>query len=350
LEASGLRLYCRVPDDRQLSLLRSSVREWNAWRAHSDTVPDLEGADLRGANLFGANLANARLSRAVLNEAVLSLADLSGAVLSSAGLLDARLVQANLRGTDLSHATLVRAHVVESNLTGAELTGADLSYTSLIAVDLSGARLRDCLVYGVGAWDLTVDAATDQRDLVVSRGDEPRVTVDDLEVAQFIRLMMTHEKLRNTLNAVTRRTVLLLGRFGGGGVEDLRHIAQTLRRAGYLPMLFDFERPTARTYTETIQTLAALARFVIADLSGPSVPQELYATVPHFKIPFVPITKAASQPYAMFVDLLAYPWVLEPVVYASLAQLIETMQEQVIAPAEAKHAERQALLDRLFGR
>jgi hypothetical protein len=176
------------------------------------------------------------------------------------------------------------------------------------------------------------------------------VTVDDLELAQFIRLMMTHDKLRATLNAVTRRTVLLLGRFGGGGIEDLRQIAQVLRRAGYLPMLFDFARPTARTYTETIQTLAALARFVVADLSGPSVPQELYATVPHFKIPFVPVTNAASPPYAMFADLLAYPWVLEPVVYASVAQLLGTMHERVIAPAEAKHAERQALLDRLFAR
>jgi len=337
-----------VPDDGHVSLLRSGVREWNAWRAHSEIVPDLEGADLQGVNLFGANLANARLGRAVLNEAVLSLADLSGAVLSSAGLLDARLVQAHLRGTDLRGATLARAHVVESDLTGADLTGADLSYASLIAVDLSGARLRECVVYGVGAWDLTVNAATDQRDLVVSRGDEPRVTVDDLEVAQFIRLMMTHEKLRPTLDAVTRRTVLLLGRFGGGGIEELRQIAQVLRRARYLPMLFDFARPTGRTYTETIQTLASLARFVVADLSGPSVPQELYATVPHFKIPFVPITSAESRPYAMFADLLTYPWVLEPVVYDSFAQLLETMHERVIAPAEAKHAERQAILNRLF--
>ena len=35
-----------------------------------------------------------------------------------------------------------------------------------------------------------------------------------------------------------------------------------------------------------MKTLVGLSRFVIVDLSGPSVPQELYATVPHFKVPF----------------------------------------------------------------
>jgi hypothetical protein len=65
--------------------------------------------------------------------------------------------------------------------------------------------------------------------------------------------------------------------------------------------------PTDRNYTETVKTLAGLARFVIVDLSGPSVPQELYATVPHFKIPFVPILEEARKPYAMAVDILEYP-------------------------------------------
>jgi hypothetical protein len=54
-------------------------------------------------------------------------------------------------------------------------------------------------------------------------------------------------------------------------------------------MIFDFDRPDSRNYTEMVKILVGLSRFVIVDLSGPSVPQELYATIPHFKIPFVPI-------------------------------------------------------------
>jgi hypothetical protein len=69
-----------------------------------------------------------------------------------------------------------------------------------------------------------------------------------------------------------------------GGLEALQAIAAKLREENYLPIIFDFQRPQDRNYTETVKTLAGLVRFIIADLSGPSVPQELYATVPHFKI------------------------------------------------------------------
>src|SRR5439155_8596351 len=140
----------------------------------------------------------------------------------------------------------------------------------------------------------------------------------DLEIAQFIYLLLNHKKLRNVINSVTGRGVLLLGRFGGGGLEVLQAIAAKLRGENYLPIIFDFERPQDRDYTETVKTLAGLARFVIVDLSGPSVPQELYATVPHFKIPFVPIIEARRKLYAMAVDILEYPWVIRlPVTFAT---------------------------------
>ena len=40
-------------------------------------------------------------------------------------------------------------------------------------------------------------------------------------------------------------------------------------------------RPAGRNYTETIMTLAGLSRFVVADLSGSSVPHELHASFTH---------------------------------------------------------------------
>jgi hypothetical protein len=116
-----------------------------------------------------------------------------------------------------------------------------------------------------------------------------------------------------------------------------------------LPIIFDFERPQDWNYTETVKTLAGLARFVIADLSGPSVPQELYATVPHFKIPFVPIIEASRKPYSMAVDILEYPWVVRPpITFATIEELLEQMPTKVIAPAEEKYQARQMLLDELF--
>lgn len=117
----------------------------------------------------------------------------------------------------------------------------------------------------------------------------------------------------------------------------------------YLPIIFDFDRPEDRDYTETVKTLVGLSRFVIVDLSGPSVPQELYATVPHFKIPFVPIVETGRKPYSMVADLFEYPWFLAPVIeFGNKEELIELMPSKVISPAEERHQERQSLLDQVF--
>src|SRR5207244_16383 len=100
---------------------------------------------------------------------------------------------------------------------------------------------------------------------------------------------LNYKKLRDVLNSVMEKGVLILGRFKEGGLELLRSIAEELREQNYLPMIFEFDKPNSADYTETIKTLVSLARFVIVDLSGPSVPQELQATIPFFDIPFVPI-------------------------------------------------------------
>jgi hypothetical protein len=174
--------------------------------------------------------------------------------------------------------------------------------------------------------------------------------VDDLEVAQFIYLLLNHRKLRKVLNAITERGVLILGRLGGGGLEVLEAIAAKLRGLKYLPIIFDFERPADRNYTETVKTLVGLSRFVIVDLSGPSVPQELYSTVPHFKIPFVPILEDGRGKYSMADDILEYPWVVEPPVrFADVEHLVKVLPTQIIAPAENWVKDREDRLADLFG-
>ena len=192
---------------------------------------------------------------------------------------------------------------------------------------------------------------TTQDNLIITPDYEPTITVDNLEVAQFIHLLLNHKKLRDVFNAVAERGVLILGRFGGGGLEVLQAIAAKLRDEKYLPIIFDFERTQDRDYTETVKTLVGLSRFVIVDLSGPSVPQELSHTVPFFDIPFVPILEKGRMSYSMFVDLFKYPWMLRPVVeFATVDELLVRMPLEVIAPAEERHTARQKLLDELFNK
>src|SRR5258708_5685120 len=350
-------------------LLKQGIEQWNEWREEYRGLwpdlsganlgnadlgnADLSGADLSNADLIGAYLSKANLSNANLSDADLSEANLSGADLSNAFLMGtilsgAYLNDANLSSTNLRRASLNRAYLSGANLSEADLSGANLARATLVETDLTKATLKDCHVYGISVWNVQLESAI-QDSLIITSPGEPTITIDDLEVAQFIYLLLNHKKLRNVLNAVTERGVLLLGRFGGGGLDVLQAVATRLREEKYLPIIFDFDRPQDRNYTETVKTLAGLSRFIIADLSGPSVPQELYATVPHFKIPFVPILEAGRKQFAMAVDLLEYPWVVRPpVIFASTDELVSLVPSKIIAPAEEKHQARQQLLDELF--
>jgi hypothetical protein len=123
-----------------------------------------------------------------------------------------------------------------------------------------------------------------------------------------------------------------------------------LRGKGYLPIIFDFPAPEDRTFTETVKTLVALSRFVIADMSGPSVPQELTATVPHFQVPFVPILERGRKLTSMAPDLFLYPWVISPPIsFADTADLISRLSDEIIGPAEKKVEEWQQVRKELCG-
>lgn len=117
---------------------------------------------------------------------------------------------------------------------------------------------------------------------------EAEITVDNVEVAQFIYLLLNNQKIRHVIDSITSKVVLILGCFTSARKAVLDAIREDLRMRDYLPVLFDFEKPSSRDLTETISTLAHMARFVIADITdAKSVPQELMKIVP--SLPSVPV-------------------------------------------------------------
>ena len=174
-----------------------------------------------------------------------------------------------------------------------------------------------------------------------TRRDEPLITVDNLDVAQFIYLLLNNQKIRQVINTVTSKVVLILGRFTPDRKTILDALRDELRKHNYLPVLFDFEKPKSRNFTETMKTLAHLARFVIADLTDPaSVPQELQAIIPTLAVPVQPVLFEEKREYAMFVDFLkTYPWVLPVHYYRDQASLLASLKDRVIDPAERKAQE-----------
>jgi Pentapeptide repeats (8 copies) len=291
-----------MANDEHVALLKKGVEAWNAWR---DENPDIIRPDLTGANLRGANLSGA---------------DLSGADLS---------------GANLSGANLTTANLSEANLTKADLSGADLLSATLVATDLTDTDLTGCHVYGISAWGLKLERAK-QQNLVITSVDEPAVTVDNIEVAQFIYLMLNNQKVRDVIDTITSKAVLILGRFTDERKAVLDALREELRKRNYLPILFDFSVPATRDITETVSLLARMARFIVADITDArSIPQELAVVVPDLpSVPVQPLLLEVSAEYGMFEHFKRYPWVLETYRYPSSERLIADLGERVIDPAE----------------
>jgi hypothetical protein len=176
---------------------------------------------------------------------------------------------------------------------------------------------------------------TIQSNLVITREDEPIIPVDNLEVAQFIYLLLHIEKIRDVIDTIGKKGVLLLGRFTGGRIGVLERLRSELRKRGFLPMVFTFDKPETKDFTETIRLLAGLSHFVIADITKPrSAPLELHATVPECMIPFVPIIEEGEEPFAMLKDLWVkyHEWVFESIYYSSLDRLVDVRDAEIIKP------------------
>lgn len=369
-----------MANQEHLDILKQGVDVWNLWRQqHYDVIAafdrisssdgfsraDLSGAnflntnfdwsDLSRSNLTKADLSYAGLIRTNLQEANLTEADLTNAtangaflekaILKNAVLRKVNFSRADLCGADLCGADLTEAIFYEANLSSTKLNGANLERASLTkaildGTDLTGANLSNCSVYGVSAWNVKLTDAI-QRDMVITLPFEPTITVDSLEVAQFIYLLLNNKKIREVIDTITSKVVLILGRFTEERKQVLDALREELHRRNYSPVLFDFDKPASRDITETVSTLAHMARFVIADITdAKSIPQELMVIVPNLpSVPVQPLILESQHEYGMFEHFTRFPWVLPVYHYTDEESLLRSLSEKVIAPAEQKAEE-----------
>jgi hypothetical protein len=163
---------------------------------------------------------------------------------------------------------------------------------------------------------------------------------------------LTHAKELEGMNfgeimsVLSRRRVLILGRFTARRLKVLEAIKMHLQEHpnNYIPELFTYDKPASRDLVETIIGMAALSRFIIADLSEPkSVQTELEAIVPHFQsVPVVPLINRTGKEYATFSSLQRRENVVKPTVrYRDIDDLREKIDEQVVPLAEKTLAEAQ---------
>lgn len=334
-----------MPDAEQLEIIAQGADTWNQWRQrHPGVRPALAGADLtgamlRGANLDDADLEGATLSRANFTHAFFHRANLRGADLAGATLTGTNFCKARLPGSFLRAADCRRANFDSADLSRADLTGASLELAILVGATVEKTQFTGCRVYGISAWDLDLTGVADQSDLRITPDHEPRITVSNLEVAQFVYLMLHNPKIRGVIDTIGEKGVLILGRFTKERKAVLDRMRHELQQLGFVPMIFDFEAPTQKDFTETIMTLAGMSRFVIADITNPrSAPLELRALVPEYRIPFVPIIQKGEKPFAMFQDLRR-DWLLDVLEYVSTDDLIRVFRQAVVSEALRKSNE-----------
>jgi len=292
-----------VANEEQLEILKQGVFAWNNWR-EENPVADI---DLKHADLSKANLRDADLGGADLCNACFSDADLGGADLSDA------------------------------NFTEANLSGADLRGVVMIKTNLTSAMLTNSKIYGISAWDLELEGA-EQSNLLITRPEQPAVTVSNVKVAQFLYLMINNPEIRDVIDTITTKVVLILGRFTDERLAILEALRSELQKQDYIPVLFDFDAPKSRDIEETVSTLAHLARFIIADITDPkAIPQELSSIVKNLQsVPVLPLLHESQEPWGMFASIRRRSTVLPILEYSSESELIGKIQTDVIEIAEQK--------------
>jgi uncharacterized protein YjbI with pentapeptide repeats len=316
---------------RGANLTRASLRDVAARHANFEDAT-LERTDLSGATLYKANFRNADCTEAIFREASVLKSDFTNSILYAADLSEGDFSQSVFRKANLNQANLQGSRFARADMREAELRFARMIETNLERCDLSG-----CWIYGLSAWAVNATNAR-QLDLLITREGEPRVTIDNLEVAQFVYLLLDNRRIRDIINTITTKVVLILGRFTPERKKILDGLRTALRRFNYLPVIFDFDAPATRTLTDTVSVLAHMARFVIADITDArSIPQELMRIVPNLPlVPIQPLLKSSGVEYGMFADFRLYQTVLEVFKYDDEKHLLASLQKSVIAPAEKR--------------
>jgi uncharacterized protein YjbI with pentapeptide repeats len=375
-----------MADQNQLDILNQGAKAWNEWRKSNKEIKiDLKSADLsfrdlaevnlHEADIHKANFAGANLHRAFLvgvyasdanfeqcnlYNAIFSSSSSSGgnfksAILTHADLSSSSFFGANFRYADLSHANLIRAdlrnaYLNHANLSDAYLQNVNLHRAKLHRTNLKGADLEsailsqayikdavftDCRIFGLSTWD-TRGVPENQANLIVTQRGEAEVTVDDLQMGQLVYFLLKNRNIRTLIDTITSKTILILGRFTDERKAVLKALQQAIREKGYLPILFDFTGPENRDITETVSTLAHLARFVIADITdAKSILQELRGIVPELpSLPVKPILLSSQEEPGMFGFFRRFPWVLDTFYYRDINDVVSSLEDKIIKPLE----------------
>lgn len=344
-----------------IALLKSGVDQWTAERDSNSEfrpilrnvnfvdefggpdyydLPEFIGVDFSEADMNSASLRNCMFTDCSFDNVNLTFADLVHAHFDSctfhnACLRVSKIGNAEFRNCSFENCDMSYCSAEETSFTGSIFINTKMEHMSLVHANFSNTELDECYLYGISSWDLNLQKSR-QKNLIITPDDMPTVTVDNIELAQFLYLMINNQNLRDVINTITSKVVLILGNFSPRRKVVLNQIRDYLRTQDIIPVIFDFEKPVSRNLTETVMTLASMSKYVIADLSSPrSIPHELASVAKQLpSIRFYPIIVSGERPFGMFDDYASYPWIRPLKEYNE--SYIEAVIEQIVSEEKNK--------------
>ena len=310
-------------DTDYLPIYEEGITYWNQWRKEnpehyielaetSIQAYDFSGADLSKIDFYHGHAAAAKFKNADLSNSEFTGATFFAANFQGANLEDADVSHANLQYADFTDANLRGdcfhgAYLGNVNFSGADLSNCNLEMSSFNETNIENSTIINCKIFGISVWELH-GFPKKLSDLIITRENESTITVDSLQIPQFLYLLLNNKNLRDIINTTSSKVVLILGRFSPERKKILYSVKERLRQLNYIPIMFDFDKPVDRNLTETVTLIAKLSHFVIADLTEPSsIPQELQAIIPdNPSLIIQPIFEKKNQEryYSMFDDFL----------------------------------------------
>jgi hypothetical protein len=103
---------------------------------------------------------------------------------------------------------------------------------------------------GISAWNIKINQETKQSNLIITPVGEATIEVDDIK-SGCLSIYCCTTKIREVINSVTSKAVLILGRFAPERKVVLDAIRMRLREDyGLVSILFDWEPSASRDLTE----------------------------------------------------------------------------------------------------
>lgn len=342
----------------QIELLKNNPKEWNKWRGENPSqCPSLRNvnfikefldkSDYHQPYFVGIDFSNTDFHMAALRDCMfhnccfantqIVFADLVGAHFDSCTFVNAcmcvtKIGDAEFRDCTFEDADLSYCSAENTSFRGSTFKNSKLEYMSLVANDFSNTLIDGCNVYGISAWDINLENST-QKDLIITPKEMAAIRVDNIELAQFLYLIINNNKLRDVIDTITSKVVLILGNFSEERKKVLDNIRNQLREVDFVPVMFDFDKPNSRDLTETVRILALMSKFVIADLSSPrSIPHELANfTTSNPSITIYPIILKGEKSFGMFEDHYRnYVWIkpIQEYTNDTLTQLVKEIVKE----------------------